>query len=183
MRRADFLIVIALAGLAACSTPSSILVDKASPVQSVTVLAFTGYAASQGPVEVHSAAIAAQVPATFMRNGVKVVNYRALKRPVEEVAQLQQLLKEPGAGPAASHALVINSLSGGMGPYEAVLWNTATQQLVWKAGPIEFFQGRPDQQAQGFAAALLRAMHKDAVIVLPTGHPIGEDGQKLKGWF
>lgn len=185
-----------LAGPAACTTAaSSKLAARVEPVRRVWVVVSLGSFATLGPVENAarrpggdvSAAMRANLPDTFNRNGVPVSGYLELAHPLANTAALGALWAANRAAlPATSHVLVLtaqrlHNVGAGRIEYEAVLWDTASETLAWKAAPsYQTSRSRPRAaEADVLAGDLLRALQRDELATLPQGHPVDANGVEI----
>lgn len=190
------LLVTLLAGSAACTTSaSSKLGPQVAPVRRVWVVASLGSFNALGPAENAarrtggdvSVAMRKTLPDIFNRNGLPVSGYLELPRPLPNVAALGALWAANRAAlPATSHVLVLtaqrlHSAGAGRIEYEAVLWDTASEALVWKATPsYQTSRSRPRaMEADALAGDLLRALQRDELATLPKGYPVDANGVEI----
>lgn len=180
-------------GTAACSTgPSSRLAQGAAPLRCVWVVVSMGSFGSLGPVGLDtrrpggesSLAMRANFPETLRRNGLQVSGYVELTQPLRSIDGLRLLWNEHKAThKTASHALVLTAqrLRPGRIEYEAVLWDTDTETLVWKAAPSTAIGAVRPRLAEGEALAgdLLRALVRDQFLALANGYPIDARGTEI----
>ena len=182
-----------VAGMVACTTmPSSKLAQQVAPMQRVWVVASLGSFGNSDPVgavarrpggEV-SAAMRRDFPETLRRNGVPVSGYLEQARALQNVEALEALWAANRAAlPATSHVLVLTAqrLRAGRIEYEAVLWDTASEALVWKGTP-SFQTGRSlprAAEAEVLAGDLLRALQRDELAALPKGYPVDANGVEI----
>ena len=186
------------AALGGCATtPSSRLADKVASVRSVWIVvslgSFDGLSpvvkAARVPGRETSQAMQVRLPETFRRNGVAVSGYRELARPLLQLDELARLWADQRElHGTTSHVLALTAQrlkTQGQAlylEYEAVLWDTATQKLVWKAAPVtalNVFRRSAASGAELLAGDILRVLHRDAIIALPKGYPEGADGLEL----
>ncbi|MBW8832789.1 MAG: hypothetical protein JF606_26010 [Burkholderiales bacterium] len=198
--RAHIAFVIALANglawLAACTTtPSARLTEHVAPVEAALVVVFLGSfggpgsprASTREPGSAVSQAMQVRLPEILQRNGVVVSGYQQLIQPMRQLDELERLWAgQRQLHGTTSHVLVLTAQrmrtygQAASIEYEAVLWDTAKRQLVWKAAPISPLNGqRPLLEAEMLAGDLLRALQRDAVVALPKGYPVGIDDHEI----
>lgn len=185
------LVAIAI-GLAGCTTsPSSRLTDQVVPLRATWVLVSLGSFSTPGPLYTGrrepggsaSQAMQERLPQTLSKNGVAVSGYRELARPMRQLDELERLWAEQRALHATtSHVLVLTAQRMKVVQqvttveYEAVLWDTRTRQLVWKGTPTTAPYAL---EAELLAGDVLRALHRDGLITLPQGFPVGADDREI----
>lgn len=181
-----------LAAMAACTTTtSSKLTSQIAPVQRVWVVVSLGsfgsfdpaLSAARRPGAEVSNTVRATFADTLQRNGLPVSGYVQLAHPLQNVASLSALWAEnKGSLAPTSHALVLTAqrLRAGRVEYEAVLWDTASESLVWKGAPSSLAdRARRATEGTVLAGDLLRAFQRDQLLVLPNGHPIDANGAEI----
>lgn len=191
-------LVTMVAGLAACATmPSNRLAQQVAPLQSVWVVASLGSfsnadpagAAARRPGGEVSNAMRNDFPETLRRNGVPVSDYLELERPLQSLQALKALWGVQRQGLArTSHVLVLTAQSlrivgaARRVEYEAVLWDTSSETLVWKGTPSFLTNQsgrRRGAEAEVLGGDLLRAFQRDRLLALSKGYPVDGAGTEI----
>ena len=191
-------LVLAIAGLAACTTmPSTTLAQQVAPMQRVWVVTSLGSFGGSDPAGADarrpggevSAAMRRDVPETLRRNGVPVSGYLEQVRPLQSLEALKALwAKHRAALAPTSHVLVLTAQrlridgTARRVEYEAALWDTSSQTLAWKGTPSFLMnQAGRRRSAEGevLAADLLRAFQRDRLLALSKGYPVDAAGAEI----
>ena len=183
LTRRHLLFICAPASLLGCAqVPSQLLPAAAHPIDAVRV-----YAWGRGD-QAFAAAGADRFVETLRRNGLPVAAFVGLDRALPDLAALERAWRDATPAPRASHALVLTrqrlDTFGGAEyvRYEAVLWDAASQRLVWQSrlASVANARGRTaPQRAEMLAGDTLRGLSRDGVIGAPVQGPRDAAGKEI----
>jgi hypothetical protein len=201
IRIAAFLACLALAACTATAPKTRKLDADAEPVRNITIAILMGDLANvpnAAPLEMLAYrnefrhALAKRVPAVFEANGVPVRFVAVQNSVLRAGTRPEALLKKAGT----SHVLVLNAKSYsylkrgeirqsvGAVNFDADLWDTRTNRVVWKAEPIlALVERQPLLRSQHLAGQLLNGLGSEGLITLAHGHAVDLSGERISDYY